>query len=273
VGSIPIARSMNISETELKARRFVALHATPGIFEIPNPWDAGSARMLEKLGAVALATSSGASAMAQGSSDGRLGRDATLAHARDVAAACSLPVSVDLENGFGDSPDSVAETIRLATQTGVVGASIEDYRPGEGGGIYEFAQAVQRVAAAAQAARAAPFPFTVTARCENHLRGVDDLSDTIRRLQAYADAGADVLFAPALPDLAAVRAVCAAVNKPVSFMVGLPGKSFSRAELAACGIRRLSFGPFFYRRAMAAAEAAATEALRDGTYSRLLGGQ
>ena len=262
---------MNTSDTKIKAQRFVALHAGPGIFEIPNPWDIGSARMLEKLGAVALATSSGASAMVRGLSDGRMGRDAALAHTRELAAASGLPLSADLENGYGDSADDVAETIQLATQTGAVGASIEDYRPGEGGGIYAFEHAVHRVAAAVQAARSAPFPFLLTARCENHLRGIDDLADTIRRLQAYAAAGADVLFAPALPDLAAVKAVCVAVNKPVSFMVGLPGKSFSRAELAACGVRRISFGPFFYRKATAAAEAAATEALREGTYNFLRG--
>jgi 2-methylisocitrate lyase-like PEP mutase family enzyme len=260
---------MNLEATSIKAKRFLALHAEPGIFEIPNPWDIGSALMLERIGAKALATSSGASAMSRGLKDGRLGRDAALAHARDIAAATSLPLAADLENGFSDDPGGVAHTIELATQTGLVGASIEDYKHGDAGGIYPLNLAVERIAAAAEAAHRAPFPFLLTARCENFLRNVTDLDDTIRRLKAYEGAGADVLFAPVLPDLAAVKAVCDAVTRPVNFMIGIPGKSFSRDALAKCGVKRLSFGTSFYRVAMAAAESGAREALEQGSYGFL----
>ena len=257
-----------LSNTDLiiKAEIFRALHAAPGIFEVPNPWDIGSALQFEKLGAKALATSSGASAVAKGLRDGKLGRDAALAHARAICAATLLPVSADLENGFGDAPEDVAETIRLAGQTGLVGGSIEDYSGNAATGIYPLALAVARIKAAVQAARALPFYFTLTARCENHLRGVDDLADTIRRLQAYEAAGADVLFAPALPDTRAVQAVCQALTQPFSFMVGIPGKSFSRAQLQAAGVKRISFGTVFYRAAMSASHAAVKEALERGTY-------
>lgn len=265
---------MNNTDLIRKAQALVALHTAPGIFEVPNPWDAGSAMQFEKLGAKALATSSGASAASMGLADGRLGRDAALAHCRAICAATSLPVIADLENCFAHEPAGVAETIRMAGQTGLAGGSVEDFggkdyteaHPGSTG-IYPFELAVARVQAAAQAARALSFDFCLTARCENHLRGVNDLPDTIRRLQAYEAAGADVLFAPALPDLAAVQAVCSALKKPFNFMIGIPGKSFSRAELQAAGVKRISFGPVFYRVAMAASLAAAREALDGGTYS------
>ena len=250
-----------------KGEAFRDLHAAPSLFEMPNPWDVGSALQFEKLGAKALATSSGASAVAKGLRDGKLGRDAALAHAREICAATHLPVSGDLENGFGDSPEYAAETIRLAGETGLVGGSIEDYSGNTAIGIYPFDLAVERVKLAALAAHSLPFPFLLTARCENHLRGVDDLQDTIQRLQAYEAAGADVLFAPALPDILAVQTVCAALSKPFSFMVGMPGKSFSRAQLQAAGVKRISFGTVFYRAAMAASLAAAHEALESGTYS------
>lgn len=263
---------MNLFDLAQKAEAFRALHGAPGIFEMPNPWDIGSALQFEKLGAKALATSSGASAVARGLRDGRLGRDFALAHAREICAATSVPVSADLENGFGDTPEQVAETIRLAGSTGLVGGSIEDFSGDATSGtyphgIYPFELALARVQVAVQAARALPFAFTLTARCENHLRGVDDLADTIRRLQAFEAAGADVLFAPALPDIKAVQAVCSALAKPFSFMVGMPGKSFSRAQLQAAGVKRISFGTVLYRTAMAAAHAAAREALESGTYS------
>ena len=254
------------SELARKSEAFRALHDAPGIFEMPNPWDAGSALQFEKLGAKALATSSGASAVAKGLRDGRLGREAALAHARDICAVSNLPVSADLENGFGDSPEHVAETIRLAGETGLVGGSIEDYSGNAALAIYPFELSVERVRAAVQAARALPFHFTLTARCENHLRGIDNLADTIKRLQAYEAAGADVLFAPALPDTRAVQAVCAALTKPFSFMVGIAGKSFSRAQLQACGVKRISFGTVFYRAAMSASQTALREALEHGTY-------
>lgn len=255
-----------LTDLNTKGEVFRALHGAPGIFEMPNPWDVGSALQFEKLRAKALATSSGASAVAKGLRDGMIGREGALAHARAICAATSLPVSADLENGFGDSPEHVAETIRLAGETGLVGGSIEDYSGNAALAIYPFDLSVERVRAAVQAARALPFHFTLTARCENHLRGIDDLADTIQRLQAYGAAGADVLFAPALPDTRAVQAVCGALAKPFNFMVGIPGKSFSRAQLQACGVKRISFGTVFYRAAMSASRVALREALEHGTY-------
>jgi len=251
-----------------KALRFRQLHAGPAAFVIANPWDAGSARALAQLGFEALATSSGASAAVLGRRDGELTRAEALAHARAVVLATDLPVSADLENGFGDAPADAALAITLAAEAGLCGGSIED-ASSEPRAIYPIAQAAQRVAAAAEAARALPFPFTLTARAENFLRGNPDLDDTIRRLQAYEKAGADVLFAPALPDLAAVRAVCAAVSKPVNFMVGIKGKSFSVAELQAAGVRRISLATSLYRAAMAGMLEAAREVKDKGSFGYL----
>lgn len=251
-----------------KAERFRQLH-NAGVFVVANPWDVGSARMLAGLGFRALATSSAASAMALGRQDGQLTRDEALAHARAVAAAVDVPVSADLENGFARNPAGVAETIRLAAEAGLAGASIEDADPNEAEPLYDLSLAVERIAAAADAARSLGRPFTLTARAENFFRGRPDLDDTIRRLQAYAQAGADVLFAPALPSLDAVKAVCAAVDKPVSFMAAIPGKAFSVAELQAAGVRRISLATSLYRVAMAAARSAAEEVLRDGTFGYL----
>src|SRR5262245_21384583 len=197
-----------------KATHFKTLHQGPGAFMIPNPWDAGSARILAGLGFQALATSSGAAAGVLGRRDGRITREESLALARAIVMATDLPVSADLEKGFGDAPEVVAETIRLAAEAGLVGGSIEDATGDRNKPLYDIGHATERVAAAAQAARALPFPFTLTARAENFLRGNPDLEDTLKRLQAFEKAGADVLFAPGLPDLASVRAVCAAVSKP-----------------------------------------------------------
>lgn len=252
-----------------KAARFRALHQGPGAFVIPNPWDAGSARILAALGFPALATSSGAAAGILGRRDGRVTREEALAHARGIAAATELPVSADLEKGFGDAPETVAETIRLAAAAGLAGASIEDATGDPGHPLYELGPAAERIAAAAQAARALPFPFTLTGRAENFIRGRPDLDDTIRRLRAYAEAGADVLFAPGLPDLAAVRAVCAAVPKPVNFMAGIKGKSFTVAELAAAGVRRISLGSSLYRAALSGLLAAAREVREQGAFGYL----
>jgi 2-methylisocitrate lyase-like PEP mutase family enzyme len=252
-----------------KALRFRKLHAGPEPFVIPNPWDAGSARMLAGLGFRALATSSGASAAVLGRRDGNVTCEEALAHARAIAAATDLPVSADLEKGFGDAPQAVADTIRMAADAGVVGGSIEDFTGDQAQPIYDSALAVERVAAAVQAARTLPFPFTVTARAENFLRGNPDLADTIARLQAYENAGADVLFAPGLPDLTAVRAVCAAVSKPVNFMVGIRGKSFSVAELAAAGVKRISLASSLYRAAMTGVFEAAREIADHGTFTYL----
>lgn len=249
-----------------KAARFRAMHAGPGAFVIANPWDPGSARALAGLGFQALATSSGAAAGVLGRRDGQLSRDEALAHARAIVLATDLPVAADLENGFGDAPAFAAETIRLAAETGLVGGSIEDSTGHKDKPLYDFNHAVERVAAAAQAARALPFPFTLTARAENFLRGNPDLDDTIKRLQAYEKAGADVLFAPLLPDLAAVRAVCGALTKPVNFMVGAKGKSFTAAELAAAGVRRISLATSLYRAAMKGLLDAAQEVKDHGTF-------
>lgn len=252
-----------------KATRFRALHAGPGAFVIPNPWDAGSARILATLGFQALATSSGASAGVLGKRDGRVTRDEALAHARAIVAATDLPVSADLEKGFGDAPSDAAESIRLAAAAGLVGGSIEDATGNRDRPLYDIGPATERVAAAAQAARALPFPFTLTARAENVLRGNPDLDDTIRRLQAYEKAGADVLFAPGLPDLAAVRTVCAALSKPFNFMVGIKGKSFTVAELEAAGVRRISLATSLYRAAMSGLLDAAREVKDRGTFGYL----
>jgi len=259
---------MSTTQTE-KALRFQQLHQRPGTFLIPNPWDAGSARILATLGFDALATSSGAAAATLGRRDGKINRDQALAHGRSIVTATDLPVSADLERGFADDPQSVAETIRLAADTGLVGCSIEDFSGDTAKPIYDISFAAERIAAAAQTARALPFPFTLTARAENFIRGKPDLDDTIARLRAYEKAGADVLFAPALPDLAAVRTVCSAVSKPVNFMVTIKGKSFSVAELAQAGIKRISFASSLYRVAMTALIEAATEIKSSGTFGYL----
>lgn len=258
-----------MSPTQLeKAQRFRALHQASQLFVIPNPWDAGSARVLTGLGFEALATSSGASAGTLGRRDGRISRDDALAVVRNIVAATHLPVSADLENGFGESPETAAETIRLAAEIGLVGGSIEDAVPTK---VYDFELSLERVTAAVAAARSLSFPFTLTARAENYLRGNPNLDDTIKRLVAYEKAGADVLFAPGLPDLESVRAVCSALTKPVNFMAGIPGKSFSIAELAAVGVRRVSVAGSLYRAAMTGLVTAAREVKENGTFGYLNG--
>jgi 2-methylisocitrate lyase-like PEP mutase family enzyme len=252
-----------------KAARFRALHAGPNAFVIPNPWDAGSARILAALGFQALATSSGASAGTLGRRDGQVTREEALAQARAIVEATDLPVSADLEKGFGDAPAVAAETIRLAAGVGLVGGSIEDATGDKDRPLYDLGQATERVAAAVAAARALSFPFTLTARTENFLRGNPSLDDTIARLQAFERAGADVLMAPGLPDLAAVRAVCAAVSRPVNFMAGIRGKSFTVAELQAAGVRRISLAGSLYRMAMTGVVDAAREVKEKGTFGYL----
>ncbi len=211
------------TDQHARAERFRQLHAGPAAFVIANPWDAGSARLLAGLGFEALATSSGAAAGVLGRRDGQITRAEAIAHAGVIAQATPLPVSADLENGFGDEPEAAAETIRHAAAVGLVGGSIEDATGNAAKPLYDFSQATERVAAAVAAARELPFHFMLTARAENFLRGNPDLDDTIRRLQAFEKAGADVLFAPGLPDLAAVRAVCAALTKPVNVMAASRG--------------------------------------------------
>jgi 2-methylisocitrate lyase-like PEP mutase family enzyme len=259
---------MSVTQAE-KAARFRALHDGDGAFIIPNPWDVGSARMLAGLGFQALATSSAAAAAALGRRDGGLARDEALAHSRLIVDATDLPVSADLEKGFGDAPEVVAETIRLAAKAGLVGCTIEDATGSQDSPLYDFRLAVDRIAAAAQAARALPFPFLLTARAHNLLYAAPSLNETISRLQAFETAGADVLFAPGLPDLASVSAVCAAVSKPVNFMVGIKGKSFSVSELAAAGVKRISLATSLYRAAMTGLLEAASEVRDTGQFGFL----
>ena len=259
---------MTINQAE-KAAQFRKLHDGPKAFVIANPWDAGSARILAGLGYAALATSSGASAGILGRRDGKVTREEALSQARDIVAACDLPVSADLEKGFGDTANAAAETIRLAAGVGLVGGSIEDASGDKDKPLYDIGHATERVAAAVQAARGLSFPFVLTARAENFLRGNPDLADTIERLKSFEKAGADVLFAPGLPDLAAVRAVCAALSKPVNFMVGIKGKSFTVAELEAAGVRRISLATSLYRAAMSGLVEAAREAKDKGTFGYL----
>lgn len=256
---------MTISQLE-RAQSFQELHRRPGAFVIANVWDAGSARIMAGLGFEALATSSGAAANTLGRLDGGITREEALTQIRSIVAGCDLPLSGDLEKGFGDAPEAVAQTIQQAALAGLVGGSIEDASGDKNKPIYDIGLATERVAAAVAAARAQPFPFTLTARCENFLRGNPDLDDTIRRLQAYEKAGADVLFAPLLPDLAAVRTVCSSLSRPVNFMVGVPGKSFSVAELEAAGVKRISLATSLYRAAMSGLIAAAQEIRQQGTF-------
>ena len=242
-----------------KAERFRALHGS--CFVIANAWDAGSARILAGLGFPALATSSGAHAGTLGRRDGQVSRDEALAHARAIVEATDLPVSADLENCFADEPGAAAETVRLASEVGLAGCSIEDATRDK---VYDFGLAVERVAAAARNRQ-----LVLTARAENFVRGKPDLDDTIRRLQAFEKAGADVLMAPGLPDLESVRKVCAALSKPFNFMAGIKGKSFSVAELEAAGVRRISLATSLYRAAMTGLLEAAREAKEKGSFGYL----
>ena len=244
-----------------RARRFRDLHQST--FIIANAWDGGSARILAGLGFQALATSSGAHAGTLGRRDGHVTREEALAHAKAIVEATELPVSADFENCFADGAAKAAETIRLAAGVGLAGCSIEDATRTQ---LYEFDHSVERVAAAAKVARSLASGFVLTARAENFVRGKPDLDDTIKRLQAYEKAGADVLMAPGLPDLESVRKVCAALKKPFNFMAGIRGKSFSVAELQAAGVRRISLATSLWRGAMSSLIEAAREVREKGTF-------
>jgi 2-methylisocitrate lyase-like PEP mutase family enzyme len=250
-------------------RRLRELHSEPGSFVIANAFDPGSARILEGLGFKALATSSGAAAGVLGRLDGSLIREESLSHAAAIAGAVGVPVSADLERGFGDAPEAVAQTIRDAISRGLAGASIEDATGNGASPIYGLVQAVERITAAVEAARSSGTGFVITARTENFLHGITDLDDTIHRLRAFEEAGADVLFAPGLPTLDAVRTVCSAVRRPVNFMAGIPGRSFSVAELAAAGVKRISLASSLHTAAMSAVVRAAEEVLHQGTFGYL----
>jgi len=252
-----------------KAARFRALHEQPGAFVIPNPWDAGTARVLTALGFEALTTTSAGLAFVLGRRDGEgsVRREEALANAKAIAEATDLPVAADLENGYGHAPRDAAETIRLAGEAaGLVGASIEDASGDPSRPIYDFTHAVERVAAAAEAARRLPFPFMLVGRAENYLHGRADLDDTIRRLQAFESAGADVLFPPGLTKAEEIREVCAALRKPVNVVMGLKGSTLTVAELAALGVRRISVGASLYRAALGAFVRAAREIREGGTF-------
>ncbi|HTL49238.1 MAG TPA: isocitrate lyase/phosphoenolpyruvate mutase family protein [Steroidobacteraceae bacterium] len=250
-----------------KAEVFRALHARKGAFIIPNPWDVGTARMLAKLGFEALATTSAGFAFSSGVLDNQVGRDAMLAHVAKIAAATDLPVSADLENGFGDDPKTVADTIRLAAATGIAGGSIEDSidRPGEK--VYPLAHAADRIRAAAEAKRALPFPFTLTARAENFLVGIPDLKDTIRRLQAYQEAGADVLYAPCITTREEIAAIVKSVDRPVNFLMGTQPQRFTLDELSELGVRRVSVGSALAAAALGAFLRGAREMRETGTFT------
>ena len=250
-----------------KAQGFRALHQRAGAFIIPNPWDVGSARLLAHLGFEALATTSMGYAFSLGRRDNTLDREQVLAHARDISSATELPVSADLENGFGDSPAIAAETIKLAAAAGVIGGSIEDATGRADHPIYEIEHAVERVRAAVEAARSLSFPFTLTARAENYLHGRPDLKDTILRLQAYQAAGADVLYAPGLATKDDIAAVVRAVDRPVNVVMGLKGVQLSLAELSALGVKRVSVGSALSRAALGAFLRAAREMREHGTFT------
>lgn len=250
-----------------RAELFRALHEQDGAFIIPNPWDVGTARILASSGFKALATTSAGLAFSLGVPEGTVPRNRVLEHCRAIASATRLPVSADLEKGFGDSPESAAETIRAAAGTGLAGCSIEDHTNRRDEPIFEFTLAVERIAAAAEAAHALPHDFVLTARCENFLWNRPDLDDTIRRLQAFEKAGADVLYAPGLHDLGTIRLVCASVGRPVNVVMGMPGATFSVEELAAAGVKRISVGSALCRLAYGAFVRAADEMMNAGTFT------
>ena len=249
-----------------KAATFRELHVRDGAFVIPNPWDVGSARILEVMGFEALATTSAGFAFSLGLTDGGVTRKQALDHCGAIVSATDLPVSADLEKGFGDSPDAVAETIRSAAETGLVGCSIEDFSGDAAKPIYDFNHAVERIAAAVEDSQSLSFDFTLTARSENLLRGNPDLDDTIRRLKAFEDVGADVLYAPGLTTLDDIRAVCSEIKQPVNVLMEASKAGFGVAELADAGVKRISVGAIFARAAYGEFIRAAKEIAARGTF-------
>jgi 2-methylisocitrate lyase-like PEP mutase family enzyme len=240
-----------MSDQNEKALAFRALHERPGAFIIPNPWDAGTAKMLAALGFEALATTSLGFANTLGRPDGTVDRAATIANCREIAAATNLPVNADLENCFAHEPEAAAETIRFAAEAGVVGGSIEDFTGDRANPIYDFDLAVARVRAAVAVARSLPFPFMLTARAENLIRGRADMADTIRRLQAYEAAGADVLYAPGLKTVAEVQEVVGAIKRPFNIVTGSLDADITASQLAEAGAKRISIGGALSRLALA----------------------
>ena len=255
-----------------RAQRFRALHERPGIFVMPNPWDAGSAKLFASLGFEAMATTSLGFAMTLGRVEGTLAisRDELIANCRVIADATDLPINADLENGYADDPREAAQIIRLAAEAGAVGGSIEDASGDAARPIYDFNLAVERVAAAAEVARSLPFPFTFTARAENLLHGRTDLDDTIKRLNAFAAAGADVLYAPGLRDIDTIRMVAAAVPKPLNVVMSAADPKLTVRELEAAGVKRISVGGALARMGYAAVRDAAL-AMREGSFDWVAG--
>ena len=254
------------TQTE-KGIEFRALHNRDHAFIIPNPWDIGSARVLAHLGFEALATTSAGYAFSIGRRDNFVGREKVIAHVAEIVSATDLPVSADLENGFGDEPEFAAETIRLGAAAGLVGGSIEDSAGRRDNPIYELEHATDRVRAAAEAAHSLPYPFTLTARAENFLFGRRDLMDTIKRLQSYQAAGADVLYAPGLSNIEEISAIVSSLDRPVNVLMGLPGVQLSVAELSAIGVKRISVGSVLSRVAYSAFIRAAEEMRDHGTFT------
>jgi 2-methylisocitrate lyase-like PEP mutase family enzyme len=250
-----------------KGTTFRALHQRDRAFIIPNPWDVGTARLLQSLGFEALATTSAGFAFSIGKPDGAVDRDTMLAHAVDLVGSTDLPVSADLENGYGDDPAAVAETVRLAANTGLAGCSIEDVGARRQQAPYELLLAAERIRAAAEVVRSLPFPFVLTARAENYVIGHPDLRDTIARLQAYQEAGADVLFAPGLKSKQDIVTVIGSVDRPVNVVMGLQGAQLTLAELSEIGVRRVSVGSALSRAALGAFLRAAREMQAHGTFT------
>lgn len=249
-----------------KGRKFQEMHTRPGCFVIPNPFDVGTAKLLAHLGYEALATTSAGYAFTIGKSDMAVGRELMIAHVREIVNATDLPVSADLENGFGDAPKYVAQTIRLGAEAGLAGGSIEDATGRKDDPIYEFGAAVERVRAAVDAAHSLAFPFTLTARCENFLHGRPDLKDTIKRLQAFQEAEADVLYAPGLRTKDDIAAVVKSVDRPVNVIMGMAGVALTVAELTALGVKRISVGSALSRAALGGFMRAAKEMKEKGTF-------
>jgi 2-methylisocitrate lyase-like PEP mutase family enzyme len=249
-----------------KARAFAALHSDPGTFIIPNPWDAGSARLLEIMGFAALATSSAGLAFSLGKADNQVGRDLVMQHIAELCRVTQLPVSADLENGFGDDPADAKLAIELAAKAGAVGGSIEDSTGRGDQPLYPIEAAAERIRAAVEAARAQPFPFTLTARAENYFVGVPDLKDTIKRLQAYQEAGADVLFAPGLKRREDIAAVLSSIDRPLNVLMGMADVTLTRADLAGMGVKRISVGGSLARAAWGGFLKAAEELRDEGTF-------
>ncbi len=256
------------AEQRAKAERFSELHQREQLFVLPNPWDIGSARMLAALGFEALATTSAGYAFAKGKLDsiGSVTREEALAHAKEIVQATVLPVSADLENGYGDSPEAVQQTIYMAAEAGLVGCTIEDTTGSASEPIYDKSFAIERIAAAVEAVNALDFPFMLTARAENYLHGRPDLADTIERLQGYESVGANVLYAPGLPDVKTIKSICESVSKPVNVVAGIALRGVSVSDLQHCGVQRISTGSSLARTAIGSMLDAARHILSEGRF-------